>query len=301
MPESAVVRYALSAVGCPYIYGATGRPCAPDYRRALLKQYPRSADNIRRYCPILSGKAVNCSRCAWKGRPAYDCAQLVRRALARADVTLPSGASSQWRAPTWALKTSFNLPIASRFVCVLFRADPDGYAARPMAHVGISLGDGTAVDARNHAKGVIHTRLTAYPWTHMAFPVGFSLPGRPPGLSDVVPGSGQDAPPADAAAGDAAGPGPDPGAPPASSAEDPGGSASEPLSGCRARLARGMKGERVKTLQETLLRLGFSLPRYGADGVFGGETAAALRAFQLAYGFPPTGEADCAILDALQL
>ncbi|MGI6725235.1 MAG: peptidoglycan-binding domain-containing protein [Christensenellales bacterium] len=47
-----------------------------------------------------------------------------------------------------------------------------------------------------------------------------------------------------------------------------------------------MKGERVKTLQETLLRLGFSLPRYGADGVFGGETAAALRAFQLAYGFP---------------
>ena len=48
----------------------------------------------------------------------------------------------------------------------------------------------------------------------------------------------------------------------------------------RTILKRGMKGEDVRRLQLRLMELGYGLPRYGADGEYGSETAAAVRAFQ---------------------
>ena len=48
----------------------------------------------------------------------------------------------------------------------------------------------------------------------------------------------------------------------------------------RTLLKRGMKGEDVRRLQLRLMELGYGLPRYGADGEYGSETAAAVRAFQ---------------------
>ncbi|MFZ5442178.1 MAG: peptidoglycan-binding domain-containing protein [Myxococcota bacterium] len=64
-------------------------------------------------------------------------------------------------------------------------------------------------------------------------------------------------------------------------------------------LRRGARGNEVKAAQEQLLRAGFSLPRYGADGQFGGETAAALARFQKTYGVPQTGRFDAATFEAL--
>ena len=57
-------------------------------------------------------------------------------------------------------------------------------------------------------------------------------------------------------------------------------------------LKRGSKGVGVKAMQTALLSLGFSLPRFGADGDFGAETEAAVKAFQTAHGLPPTGAWD---------
>lgn len=45
-------------------------------------------------------------------------------------------------------------------------------------------------------------------------------------------------------------------------------------------LRRGMRGEDVKELQSLLIRLDYSLPKFGADGDFGSETRAALKQFQ---------------------
>ena len=47
-------------------------------------------------------------------------------------------------------------------------------------------------------------------------------------------------------------------------------------------LRRGMRGDDVKELQTLLLRLGYALPKYGADGDFGSETRSALKQFQKA-------------------
>lgn len=52
-------------------------------------------------------------------------------------------------------------------------------------------------------------------------------------------------------------------------------------------------------IQRRLLSLGYSLPRFGADGLPGNETAAALKAFQGAVGIPATGKADAATIAKL--
>ena len=49
-------------------------------------------------------------------------------------------------------------------------------------------------------------------------------------------------------------------------------------------LRRGRKGGDVRTLQLILMQLGYDLPEYGADGEYGTETAAAVRAFQVMNG-----------------
>jgi N-acetylmuramoyl-L-alanine amidase len=54
-------------------------------------------------------------------------------------------------------------------------------------------------------------------------------------------------------------------------------------------LKKGHKGPEVKQLQENLIKLGFSLPKYGADGDFGGETEVAVKKFQQKYGLKDDG------------
>lgn len=67
----------------------------------------------------------------------------------------------------------------------------------------------------------------------------------------------------------------------------------------RETLKRGMTGEDVRRLQQRLMELGYELPRYGADGEYGGETVAAVKAFQLDRGLTADGVAGKATRAAL--
>ncbi|MBO7670735.1 MAG: peptidoglycan-binding protein [Oscillospiraceae bacterium] len=64
-------------------------------------------------------------------------------------------------------------------------------------------------------------------------------------------------------------------------------------------LRKGDTGPDVKGLQEALLLLGGKLPKYGADGDFGSETEAAVRAFQKQEGLAVDGVFDTAAFKAL--
>ena len=66
-------------------------------------------------------------------------------------------------------------------------------------------------------------------------------------------------------------------------------------------LSRGDKGPDVKALQTALLSLGYSLPKYGADGDFGTETQDAVLAFRKAVGLDVSGVFDSTAFKALQL
>ena len=68
-------------------------------------------------------------------------------------------------------------------------------------------------------------------------------------------------------------------------------------------LKRGMEGSDVRALQEALMKLGYELPDYGADGEFGTETKDALMDFQKDEGLEVDGEygekSHAALMDAL--
>ena len=67
----------------------------------------------------------------------------------------------------------------------------------------------------------------------------------------------------------------------------------------RTILKRGMKGDDVRRLQQRLMELGYALPKYGADGDYGSETATAVKAFQRDRGLTADGIADEATHAAL--
>ena len=54
-------------------------------------------------------------------------------------------------------------------------------------------------------------------------------------------------------------------------------------------LSRGSGGDAVEKLQLNLMKLGYDLPKYGADGDFGAETEKALKEFQKDYGLTVNG------------
>ena len=154
--------FVLEAVGCPYVYGATGQKCTAAYRRARMEQYPGSAEAIKKNCQVLSGKSATCYGCKYNGKKAYDCAQLTRFAAKAIGAEIPSGATSQWNKVDWAQKGVLDsLPLHQ--VCFLY-LERDG----KMGHTGVYLGDGTVIDARGHSAGVVHRKLDDVKWTHWA-------------------------------------------------------------------------------------------------------------------------------------
>lgn len=65
-------------------------------------------------------------------------------------------------------------------------------------------------------------------------------------------------------------------------------------------LRPGDSGEAVQALQALLMAAGYPLPRYGADGKFGAETAAALKAFQQHSGLAVAPWADDTLMARLK-
>lgn len=164
-------------VGCPYIYGGTGKPCTPSYREARMTQYPAYAAKIKRNCPRLSGSATSCADCRWcdpetgEGKPAYDCAQLSRWAMDAVGISLVSGANSQWQKTKWARRGDLaDLPndLFGK-VFLVFRWDEDKQA---MGHVGVYQGDGTVIHAKGHDYGVVRQKLADVKFTHFGVPYG---------------------------------------------------------------------------------------------------------------------------------
>lgn len=119
--------------------------------------------------------------------------------------------------------------------------DEMGIAVRMAGHVGVYVGNGDVVEWRGFAYGCVTTKLSGRKWLNW-----YRLPWTEYGES--------------------------------------GGAKTEETNsvgtlGARL-LKRGMTGEDVKTLQETLMKVGYPLNTYGADGDFGAETEVAVRAFQ---------------------
>ena len=170
-----LVGWARDHIGCPYIFGAAGQTCTPNYRRSVMANKPDYAAAIRDNCPVLSGLQATCARCRYNGRPSYDCRGLTREAI-RAVTDRPvmgAGATSQWNDNSnWAIKG----PISAMpdRPCLVFVAK-----GSTMSHTGIYIG-GAAIHASGHKAGVIESPMPRS-WTHYAEPIGLydTAPGAP--------------------------------------------------------------------------------------------------------------------------
>ena len=128
-----------------------------------------------------------------------------------------------------------------------------GLALHKEGHVGYYVGNGEAVEWKSFADGCVKTKVAGRGWTSW-----YRLPFLDYG-DGILQGSTGDETPAET-----------------------------PLGG--RLLLDGSEGSDVRALQELLLSLGYALPRCGADGTFGAETEAALRAFQADAGLEADGK-----------
>lgn len=118
-------------------------------------------------------------------------------------------------------------------------------------HVGVYIGDGWVIEERGFAYGCVKTRLKDRNWLHW-----FELPGCKYIKDGVITPEAEPAPV----------------------------EATKPL------IKKGSKGNYVIELQNSLMKLGYSLPKFGADGDFGGETLDAVKKFQADKGLVVDGE-----------
>lgn len=165
-----LVQLAREAAGGAYVFATSGQTCTPALRRKQAASKSAYADNIYKYCPVLSGKQSACDGCQWNGRAADDCRGLVYRLMKAAGMSVSSvGSNSQWNdEDAWSAKCVIaDMPPGQP--CIVFHQ-----SGSIMNHVGICLGDGYEVDARGHQKGTVHKPLSEYPWTHYALPVGIN-------------------------------------------------------------------------------------------------------------------------------
>lgn len=235
-----LIQWARTELGSPYIFGAAGQRCTPQYRQSVMGNKPQYAEAIQRNCPVLSGRQPSCYGCKYEGRRAYDCRGLTREGL-RAVTGRPimgAGATSQWNdASNWGIKGP--IKAMPEKPCILFVQK-----GSTMSHTGIYIG-GSVIHASGHNAGVIDS-LMPRSWTHYAIPIGLYSEEEVPMVDEYL-------------------------------------------------LRRRDINDRVKALQQGLLRLGYDLGNLGADGNFGSKTEAAVRQFQQDNGLPVDAvwDSDC--------
>lgn len=247
--EEAMRNYALSLVGCGYIFGATGWICSEARRKQQAKQYPDYAD-------VIMGTGAK-----WDGKVCFDCAQLTRRMLELIGLKPPSGALSQYKRASLYEQAGPIGELPAGRLAQLFRVKADD----SVPHTGVALGDGTAVDARGHAEGVVRMPVSKYPWTHYKL-----IAGAGEEYGEATPSL--------------------PEQPKKSESKD------EPevfQLGDRT-IRKGDRGDDVRELQEALIGLRYDLGRYGehgngVDGSYGDATILAVRALQGAAGIAADG------------
>lgn len=252
-----IADYAISKLGCAYIYGGYGEKlCRPAFRRERANAYPAQKSNIYNNCLVLKGKQDACAGCKWDGKQAYDCAQLTRYACKAAGTELVSGANSQWRKVAWDKKDVIStLPDVPGVI--LYHENSTG----TMTHTGVYIGGGYAVEARGAKYGVVKTAVKDRTWTHWA-----ALPGVLTGEEVSSPAQPEETPVIE---------------------NKPQTGIAEAGVIIMTTLRNGSRGTQVKVLQFLLNEFGYDCGE--ADGIFGKKTTAAVKAYQKAKGLTADG------------
>lgn len=260
------VAFCEKMVGQPYWYGTCVYKCTQSVLNSKASQYPSHYGSGRtsRYKDDIARKKV-CSDCVGliKGYMWSNGGEGVIESIGT-DKTFTRKYGSN-KCPDKSANGMFEYARSKGCAWGTMDTLPEvpGLALRSDGHIGVYVGGGYAVEERGFNYGCVRTKVASRKWTHWC-----QLPFIDYGdeISSTPP------------------------------------MVTDVPLGSRL-LKRDMTGSDVKELQEALLRLGYSLPRYGADGDFGSETEKALKAFQKAEGLTADGKygdrSHAALMDAL--
>ena len=135
-----LANFAISKIGCGYVYGATGQKITEQ----LIQQFAK--DNPKAY----SAAYITSSR-RWIGKESYDCAGIVD-AFCGINTT----------ANNYYDRATTKGPIASM-------PDKIGVLVHMSGHVGVYIGNGEVVEARGVDYGVVKTKLKSRPWVRWSY------------------------------------------------------------------------------------------------------------------------------------
>ena len=238
-----------------YIWGQSGATWTRSKQKNLEKKYSSNPEAYADY--KYSAKYGS----KWIGHPVWDCSGLSRWAMKQHGIAIAHGSNSIWDR---YLQEKGKLTDAT--------ALPEGAAVftgtdQKKPHIGTYTGDGLVTEASGAIAGVVQTSLHGGKWKYWG----------------LFKGVQYDAPTTPTTSN------PEPAAPtnPTTGTTN----LINPVSVLTAypTLRKGAKGESVAAMQQALIRAGFSLPKYGADGKFGKETLSAVKAFQKANGLQADG------------
>ena len=151
-------------LGWPYVFGASGQACTPAQRNKYAGYRPDHAAAIRSACPVLSGKAVSCDTCDWRGTLIDDCRGFTRLMLEWAGLSLYGGTvTAQWEyGPNWVAKGDI-ADMPRGLVCCVFRP----------SHTGMYVGNDTVRHCGGRKGQVVEEKLPGSPkWERFGIPAG---------------------------------------------------------------------------------------------------------------------------------
>ena len=264
------VAYCEKMLGQPYWYGTCGYKATNDLLTRKAKQYPDSYASSRtsRYKQDIAAKAVVCDCIGGAKGYAWSGGGDSMLAAIGTDKAVSNSYGSHG-CPDKGANGMFTYAKSKGMDWGVIGTLPEviGLALYKSGHVGYYVGEGYAIEWKGFAYGCVKTKVEGRGWTHW-----YRLPFIDYGDADTTVNAPTTEP--------------------------------EPTYTLGSRLLKkGCKGADVTALQEALLKLGYSLPKYGADSDYGTETTTAVTAFQKAEGLTADGsygdKTHAALMDAL--
>lgn len=245
------VDFLKKMVGQPYWYGTCVYKCTSSLLSSKSNQYPThyTSSRMSKYKQQVADKKV-CADCVGLGKGFMwtKGGLTVTEAIGTSNkITSKYGSNS---CPDQSANGMFTYAKSKGKNWGTIDTIPEipGLAVRKDGHVGYYIGNGQVIEAKGFNYGIVQTKLAGAKWLHW-----YEFPGITY-VTDATPINTDEpiqAPPVD----------------------------TEYEFGERT-LTKGMSGSDVKELQELLMELEYNLPKYGADGKFGNETALAVREYE---------------------
>ena len=234
-----------------YIWGQMGAVWTAEKQASLTAKYNSNPKKYADYkMAVEYGKK-------WIGKKVIDCSGLIKWGMQKFMISVYHGSNSQWDynlSHKGKLTKGMKLPVGA----VIFTGTENDHG-----HVGVYDGSQYVIEAQGTKTGVARTKLTSNKWTYWGLMKGLEyefIPGQTGTASGTATKPAETKP-------------------------------TKTLAEVYPLITKGTKKTGfVEEMQTLLMKKGYDLPKYGADGDFGNETLKALKAFQKDNGLKVDGK-----------